>query len=169
MSTVDVLHPDFGLGGAEALMRDIVLALQDKGVNVRVFTSYYDPERCFAETKSMEIHTFGNFIPRHLCQRFHIVFATLRAAYCAFRTSFFKGRKSPGKPRVYICDQISAYVLFLRIFTNTPILFYCHFPDRFLVQYKGGGLVSKLKRLYRVPFDTFEQFTTGKRSLILCL
>jgi len=158
--SVDVLHPDFGLGGAEALMRDVVLALEASGAKVRVFTSHYDKNRCFAETKDMEVHVYGSAVPRHILQKFHIVFATARAAVCAFRTVFSRGGSSR-KADVYVCDQISAYVLFLRFFTRTPILFYCHFPDRLLVQNNAGGLVGKLKSLYRIPFDAFEEFTTG--------
>jgi hypothetical protein len=153
---VDVLHPDFGLGGAEALIRDAVLALVGKGVRARVFTSHYDPARCFAETRGMDVRVFGSFLPRHLFRKFHIAFATARAAYCALRAAC-TASSAGGRADVYVCDQISAYVLFLRVFTSRPILFYCHFPDRLLVQSTG----SQLKRLYRVPFDAFEELTTG--------
>ena len=154
---VDVLHPDFGLGGAEALMRDVVLALEGKESTVRVFTSHYDRERCFVETRNMDVRVFGSFLPRHVCQKFHIFFATGRAAYCALRAAAL-GRHTTD---VYVCDQISAYVLFLRLLTSRPVLFYCHFPDRLLVQNTSRGLLGRLKQLYRVPFDAFEEFTTG--------
>ncbi|KAJ1658203.1 Alpha-1,3-mannosyltransferase-like protein [Dispira simplex] len=58
-------------------------------------------------------------------------------------------------PRSIVCDQLSAYIPLLRGLTSR-ILFYCHFPDKYLVQ--PGGL---LKRLYRVPFDYLEERTTA--------
>ena len=38
---------------------------------------------------------------------------------------------------------------------QVPIVFYCHFPDLLLAR----GRESALKRLYRVPFDTLEEFS----------
>ena len=45
---------------------------------------------------------------------------------------------------------------------HSKILFYCHFPDQLLVQ-RG----SILKKLYRVPFDAFEEATTAAAHRIV--
>ncbi|XP_062563954.1 alpha-1,3/1,6-mannosyltransferase ALG2 isoform X2 [Armigeres subalbatus] len=45
------VHPDLGIGGAERLVVDAALALQNKGHTVSFLTNHYDPEHCFEETK----------------------------------------------------------------------------------------------------------------------
>jgi alpha-1,3/alpha-1,6-mannosyltransferase len=61
------------------------------------------------------------------------------------------------RPQVFFVDQLSAGVPLLRILSpNVRILFYCHFPDKLLA--KQGGII---KRLYRVPFDWWESWSTG--------
>jgi alpha-1,3/alpha-1,6-mannosyltransferase len=60
------------------------------------------------------------------------------------------------KPDAFIVDQLSAGLPLLRVlYPDTRILFYCHFPDLLLAQ----GRASWLKRAYRVPFDTIEQWS----------
>lgn len=62
------------------------------------------------------------------------------------------------KPRAFIVDQLSAGLPLMRfLYPDTPILFYCHFPDLLLAQ----GRQSALKRLYRVPFDWIEEWSMG--------
>jgi hypothetical protein len=41
----------FFAGGAERLMVNLALAMQDLGHEVKIFTSHHDPQRCFQETK----------------------------------------------------------------------------------------------------------------------
>lgn len=43
-----------------------------------------------------------------------------------------------------------------------PVLFYCHFPDKLL-----AARASFVKKLYRVPFDWWESWSTGCSSAIL--
>ena len=66
---------------------------------------------------------------------------------------------------VYICKkylwlpffwQVSFPILFLRIFTTTKVIFYCHFPDYLLV-----NRFSRLRSLYRLPLNFLEQVSTG--------
>jgi len=40
---VAILHPDLGIGGAEALIINLALALVQKGYEVTVFTPFFDP------------------------------------------------------------------------------------------------------------------------------
>jgi hypothetical protein len=41
-------HPDLGIGGAERLVVDAAVALQERGHKVTIFTSHCDPQHCFA-------------------------------------------------------------------------------------------------------------------------
>jgi len=66
------------------------------------------------------------------------------------------------KPEAFFIDQLSAIVPFLRIVSDSRVIFYCHFPDK-LLAHKGG----LLKKLYRIPFDAFEAWTTGSSDVIV--
>ena len=45
------IHPDLGIGGAERLIIDAAVGLQDLGHKVTIFTSHCDPAHCFEEAK----------------------------------------------------------------------------------------------------------------------
>lgn len=45
------LHPDLGIGGAERLVIDAAVGLQDLGHKVTIFTSHCDPGHCFDEAR----------------------------------------------------------------------------------------------------------------------
>ncbi|KPV75705.1 glycosyltransferase family 4 protein [Rhodotorula graminis WP1] len=78
------IHPDLGLGGAERLIVDAAVALQKRGHEVTVFTSYHEPGkegRSFDETRdgTLQVHVLGNWLfPRSVLGRFTIVCAMLR-------------------------------------------------------------------------------------------
>ena len=42
-------HPDLGIGGAERLIVDAAVGLQELGHKVTIFTSHCDPEHAFDE------------------------------------------------------------------------------------------------------------------------
>lgn len=44
-------HPDLGIGGAERLVIDAAVGLQNRGHKVTIFTSYCDPKHCFDEAR----------------------------------------------------------------------------------------------------------------------
>ena len=44
-------HPDLGIGGAERLVIDAAVGLQNRGHRVTVFTSFCDPNHCFDEAR----------------------------------------------------------------------------------------------------------------------
>jgi alpha-1,3/alpha-1,6-mannosyltransferase len=52
-------HPDLGIGGAERLVVDAAVALQERGHKVTIFTSHCDPRHCFDEARDGKP-------PRHL-------------------------------------------------------------------------------------------------------
>ena len=45
------LHPDLGIGGAERLIIDAAVGLQELGHKVTIFTSHCDPHHCFEEPR----------------------------------------------------------------------------------------------------------------------
>jgi len=44
-------HPDLGIGGAERLVIDAAVGLQNLGHKVTIFTSHCDPRHCFDEAR----------------------------------------------------------------------------------------------------------------------
>ncbi|BGP37656.1 Alpha-1,3-mannosyltransferase-like protein [Rhodotorula kratochvilovae] len=84
------IHPDLGLGGAERLVVDAAVALQKRGHEVEVFTSYHEggkDGRSFEETRdgTLKVHVLGNSLfPRSLFGRFTIVCAMLRQLHLVF-------------------------------------------------------------------------------------
>lgn len=44
-------HPDLGIGGAERLVVDAAVGLQNRGHKVVVFTNHCDPGHCFDECR----------------------------------------------------------------------------------------------------------------------
>lgn len=44
-------HPDLGIGGAERLVIDAAVGLQQRGHKVTIYTSYCDPNHCFDEAR----------------------------------------------------------------------------------------------------------------------
>ena len=66
-------------------------------------------------------------------------------------------------PEIIFIDQLSACIPLLRLlYPETKILFYCHFPDKLLSQ-----RASIIKRIYRLPFDFIEGYTTSKAHSLL--
>ncbi|KAJ1964804.1 Alpha-1,3-mannosyltransferase-like protein [Dispira parvispora] len=148
------VHPDLGIGGAERLIVDAATGLQRLGHHVTVFTSHHDSTHCFQETRdgTLDVRVLGNtLVPRSMGGRFYIFCAWLRGWHLCLHLLW----NQRSTYDVVICDQLSAYIPILRGLTSR-ILFYCHFPDKYLVQ--PGGL---LKRLYRVLFDYLEEHTTA--------
>lgn len=156
MSTVAFIHPDLGIGGAERLVCDAALALQRSGHRVKIFTAHHDKSHCFKETSdgTLSVVAIGDWLPRRTLGRFYAFWAYIRMIYVALYLTFI----SQYNADVIICDQISACLPILRLCRKpTKILFYCHFPDMLLTQRK-----SFLKRIYRLPLDWLEEYTTGR-------
>ncbi|KAJ1928166.1 Alpha-1,3-mannosyltransferase-like protein [Tieghemiomyces parasiticus] len=153
---IALIHPDLGIGGAERLVVDAAVGLQDQGHEVTVYTSHHDPGHCFQETNdgTLTIHVLGNTLfPRVIFGRFYILCAILRGWHLVLALWLTQGDIYD----VVVCDQLSAYLPLIRLLFSARTLFYCHFPDKYLIQ--GGA--SRLKRLYRLPFDYFEERTTA--------
>ena len=155
------LHPDLGIGGAERLVVDAAVSLVNRGHKVTMFTSHYNPERSFDETKNGQftVHVYGDWLPRYFFHLGHILFAMLRGVWLALMV----GLSFPCHYDVVVCDQISIYIPILRLLApRTKILFYCHFPDQLLSKRSSWA-----KSFYRLPFDAIEQVTTALADRVL--
>jgi alpha-1,3/alpha-1,6-mannosyltransferase len=69
--------------------------------------------------------------------------------YVAFKLVFF----GPAFDVIF-CDGVSACIPVLK-FSNSKILFYCHFPDQLLIRKS-----SFIRNLYRKPWNVLENVTT---------
>ncbi|XP_001655818.2 alpha-1,3/1,6-mannosyltransferase ALG2 [Aedes aegypti] len=157
------VHPDLGIGGAERLVVDAALALQNKGHTVSFLTNHHDPDHCFEETKDgkLAVKTVGDWIPRDIFGRCYALCAYVRMVYAAFYFTFFLSKKE--RFDVVFCDLISLGIPILRLARANPkVLFYCHYPDQLLS--KPGNL---LKKYYRMPLNFLEEVTTGQADGIL--
>ncbi|KZV68102.1 glycosyltransferase family 4 protein [Peniophora sp. CONT] len=166
------VHPDLGIGGAERLVVDAALGLQNLGHHVEVFTSHHDPAHCFDETRdgTLKVHAIHPPLPRAIAGKLHILLAHL--AQLHLTTYLLRGEFD-----VFFVDQLSTCVPLLRAIGRTPVVFYCHFPDKLLAhgafvdgpagtaQMRKKG--SALKRAYRVPMDWLEERTTSAADVVL--
>lgn len=171
-ANVTIIHPDLGIGGAERLIIDVALALQNRGHRVTIYTSHRDKAHCFDEARdgTLDVRVRGNTIfPAHVCGRLHILMAALRQLHLTVSLLSELGVKGDSKDTeddrddIFIVDQLPACVPFLKSFGSPReskrqrILFYCHFPDQLLARRdEGGSLLRLAKVLYRFPFDWFE-------------
>ncbi|KAH0545596.1 hypothetical protein FGG08_000427 [Glutinoglossum americanum] len=160
MRNIVFLHPDLGIGGAERLVVDAAVGLQSLGHKVIIFTSHCDPKHCFDEARdgTLDVRVRGDSIfPPSVLGRFSILCAILRQLHLVLQV-FLSGELSALDPEVFFLDQLSACVPLLRLLYSrrTRVLFYCHFPDKLLATRK-----SLVRRLYRIPFDWLEAWTTG--------
>ncbi|ODQ68489.1 putative asparagine-linked glycosylation protein [Nadsonia fulvescens var. elongata DSM 6958] len=156
------IHPDLGIGGAERLVIDAAVGLQARGHEVTIYTSHFDPNHCFDEARdgTLKVVTGGNtIIPPNLCGRFSILCAILRQIHLTFQI-IASGEGASFD--AFVVDQLSACIPFIRHGLNGRILFYCHHPD--LLLSKRDSLI---KKVYRIPFDWFETYTTSLSDLIV--
>lgn len=155
------IHPDLGIGGAERLVVDAALGLQQDGHDVIIYTSHCDINHCFEEVKdgTLKVEVYGDFFPTNLFGKFFIVFANLRQTYLALRL-LLSGKAK--KYNTFIIDQLSSCIPLLHLNVDSKILFYCHFPDQLLAM-----RTNLLKKLYRIPFDLFEQFTISAADQVV--
>lgn len=157
------LHPDLGIGGAERLVVDAAVGLQNLGHTVAIFTSHCDKTHCFEEVSSnvLPVKVYGDFLPTQVFQKLHILFAIIRQIYLVLRMVI---SDEINDYDYFVVDQLSFAVPLLKFFTfqDCRVLFYCHFPDQLLA--RKGGL---LKKLYRMPFNLVEEWTTGLSDRIV--
>eukprot|EP01136_Pigoraptor_vietnamica_P010030 Opistho-1_new@47161 len=107
------LFPPSHTGGAERLVVDAALALQQRGHSVRIYTSHHDPAHCFAETRdgTIDVRVHGDWLPRHVFGRMFALCAYVRMMYLAVALLLAEGRAAD----VVFCDQIAACIPILRL------------------------------------------------------
>eukprot|EP01025_Chloroclados_australasicus_P038541 TRINITY_DN39752_c0_g1_i2.p1 TRINITY_DN39752_c0_g1~~TRINITY_DN39752_c0_g1_i2.p1 ORF type:complete len:461 (-),score=43.98 TRINITY_DN39752_c0_g1_i2:273-1655(-) len=159
-------HPDLGLGGAERLVVDAAheLSVTHKH-SVDIYTAYYNPKRCFAETKAgnFKVIVAGGWFPRQILGKCTAMCAIVRCITIALRIIFLDFfRPKAQRYNIIFVDQVSAVVPLFTYFSSAKVLFYCHFPDLLLSKRE-----SALHKVYRVPLDLLEQVTTGMADLLL--
>ncbi|KAJ4473881.1 alpha-1,3-mannosyltransferase ALG2 [Lentinula aciculospora] len=176
MVKIAFIHPDLGIGGAERLVVDAALGLQNLGHTVDIYTSHHDPDHCFEETKDgrLKVHNIVPPFPRAINGKFHILFAHLRQLHL---TTYLLSLGAL-QYDVFFVDQLSTCIPLLRAIGHTRVVFYCHFPDKLLANGEfiedptvraqrnmlKGGL---LKAIYRYPMDWLEEITTRQADVIL--
>ncbi|KAJ2726246.1 Alpha-1,3-mannosyltransferase-like protein [Coemansia sp. Benny D115] len=159
--TIGFVHPNLGIGGAERLVVDAAVSLQKLGHRVVIYTQHHDINHCFEETRdgTLEVRQLQTWVlPKHIFNRFHIACTIVRSLALAQQVS---GDRHQLRFDVLFVDQLSASIPLLR-FSQARIFFYCHFPD--YLQAPHDGI---LRRLYRMPFDLLEEFTTGEADEIV--
>ena len=109
---------------------------------------------------------FKSPFPRAILGRFHIVFANLRQLHLIFKLLLGVYFNDPKVCDVYMVDQLSTCIPLLRFGMARRVVFYCHFPDKLLADGRAARTDGKkrgslLKRIYRLPADWLEEFTTS--------
>ncbi|GMF09513.1 unnamed protein product [Phytophthora lilii] len=160
---VGFLHPDFGIGGAENLVVNAAVALQQRGAHVTVFTAHHDVNHCFEETRgdgplAAHVRVHGDWLPRTILGKLYAFCAVLRVLYVTLCVAVFYVNDLD----VFVVDQVSISIPFLRAL-GKPVLFYGHFPDKLLCIRSD----SPWKRMYRVPLDFLEEITTAASDIIV--
>ncbi|KAA6407791.1 MAG: glycosyltransferase family 4 [Lasallia pustulata] len=110
-------HPDLGIGGAERLVIDAAVGLQNRGHKVTVFTSHCDAAHCFDEARdgTLDVRVRGHtFFPPALFARFHILMAILRHYHLLVSVAL-TGEMARLRPEVFFVDQVAAGVPVLRV------------------------------------------------------
>lgn len=148
-------HPDLGIGGAERLVIDAAVGLQNLGHKITIFTSYRDTNHCFDEARdgTLDVRVRGDWLfPAIILGRFKILCSVLRQIHLILAITW-SGELKKLKPTAFFVDQLSAGIPWLRWFwEDQKIMFYCHFPDLLLVQGRNWWY----KRTWRIGFDLLE-------------
>jgi hypothetical protein len=82
MARVAFLHLDLGIGGAERLVVDAGIALQNAGHTVHFFTSHHDQNHCFDETRPpagrLPVTCMFDWLPRRTLGLFTVFWSIVR-------------------------------------------------------------------------------------------
>jgi alpha-1,3/alpha-1,6-mannosyltransferase len=153
------VHPDLGLGGAERLVVDAALSLQQAGHRVTMFTAHHDRARCFEATRDgrLEVRVRGKFVPMHLAQRLRAPCAIARMASLAMARDIRHGQFD-----IVFCDLVPHVIPLLRRTSRARIVFYCHFPDQLLTPER-----HLLYGWYRAPIDYLEGAALARADRLL--
>lgn len=189
--SVAFVHPDLGIGGAERLVVDAAVSLQESGHEVSVITSHYDAKHAFEPTYdgTLQVVHAQTCVPRSIFHKFHLPMAMLQQlslvfqVFCAAHGAAL-AKSAPALyaalssvqpsdlPDVFIIDQLPLAIPFLKLLCARRVLYYCHFPDKeisaSLAQQRGTqGLGALVRSMYRLPLDLLEEVTTAFADVIV--
>jgi len=111
---------------------------------------------------TLEVRVRGDALfPPSVRGRLHILFSILRQITLVISIGVASAELKTLDPQVIVVDQLSACVpLFRLLYPRAKVLFYGHYPDRLLAK-EGDGPMRLVKKIYRVPFDALEGWSTG--------
>lgn len=64
--TIVFFHPDLGIGGAERLVIDAAVGLQNRGYKIVIYTSHCDKGHCFEEARDGKTDRLAVDLPLQL-------------------------------------------------------------------------------------------------------
>lgn len=150
---VAFVHPDLGLGGAERLVVDSALGLDELGHSCKIYTPFLDRNRAFSEVIHGKVRSKVVLtpIPRAVFGRLHAICAAVRCAFVALYIAIVE------RPDVAIVDIVTLPCVVFA-FYGIPTLFYCHYPDALLAKTLdiNQERPSKLRVMYRYLVDKIE-------------
>ena len=160
------LHPELGLGGAERLVVDAALELQQRGHAVTIFTATHDRARAFPETTDgrLDVRVHGARLPTRVAGRLQVACTIARVAWAAGALALVREVFD-----LVVADVIPYGLPLLRglravgLGSSTKLVYYCHYPDQLLAPRRAG-----LRRLYRAPFDALEVPSMGVADKVVC-
>ncbi|MBI4773020.1 MAG: glycosyltransferase [Deltaproteobacteria bacterium] len=158
MTKVAFLHPDLGIGGAERLVVDAALELRKRGHNVTIFTTHYDPDRCFEDIRKehLDIKVVDSVIPNDVKSHFRAPCSIARTAFAAMVMGMHASFD------VVFCDLVPHIIPLVRRMAKSKVIYYCHYPDKLLTPER-----ARWYRFYRAPIDRLEEFGLRSADLIL--
>lgn len=147
---VAFVHANMALGGAEQWVINMATGLQRLGCYVKIFTPFWDKNRCLDQLKngSIDLEVHGDIIPKKIFGQFNALCVWIRVTLAAIYLLLFGGNYD-----LVIVDQISLPLPLLRLRFNT--YFYCHFPDKLF----GVHRETIWRKLYRGLLDILEEIT----------
>jgi glycosyltransferase involved in cell wall biosynthesis len=130
------------------LIIDAAQVLTQQGHDVTIFTGDFDADRAFGDVRSsgLNVQVHGRLLPTEVAGHLKAPLAIARTGYVAWRAAL------TGTFDVIFLDLVAQVLPLLRSFTGARLIFYCHFPDKWLAPYRE----RLLYRLYRAPLDQAE-------------
>ncbi|CAB9504042.1 Alpha-1,3/1,6-mannosyltransferase ALG2 [Seminavis robusta] len=164
------LHLDLGIGGAEQLVLQLAMASQALGHSVTLLTTRCDADHCFAAVKPphgalyRNVQVWGRWIPANLLGVGTALCSHVRVLYLAMAWAWQIRQHTPdqSQPYLIVLDVLPTPLWILRHFTNSSLLFYCHFPDKLLIRNNpldptNTTTATVKKSFYRTIMDAMEE------------
>lgn len=141
-----ILHPSLGYGGAERLILQLAEGLAENGWRCTLLVPGRKPKTGFTVSKSVAVVSIRAFVPPSLGGRLK--------AWCAyFRMRACLAAVVALRADLIVTDLVPHLIPAIKArLPATPVLNYCHFPDRLLAPLLKGAWYQS----YRKRFDHLE-------------